>query len=116
MFAFTILGLLVMVIFNLFPSSVLAVRQAERRLKATEIAQSLLEQKRAQSFDELGTGAALPPVEGEDGTVYRPVFTPFAVDGCDEHYLRGVRITVAWKVHEMSYSLSQECYVCNIPR
>ncbi len=51
--AASVLSMVMMILFNLYPSSMLAVRKAEHRLQATAMAQSLLEFVRAQSFNNV---------------------------------------------------------------
>jgi len=80
-FAASILSIVIMVLFNLYPSSLLAVRRAEHRLEATTLAQSILESKRAMPFSQLtsltvDTDYAVP---GSDPTWTDPL-TPAASD------------------------------------
>ncbi|MHB2019229.1 MAG: type IV pilus modification PilV family protein [Candidatus Xenobia bacterium] len=54
-FAASLLSLVMLMMFNLYPSSLLTIRQAEHRLEATALAQSILEQYRAGPFSTLTT-------------------------------------------------------------
>jgi prepilin-type N-terminal cleavage/methylation domain-containing protein len=114
--AVTILGLVIMFIFNLYPSSVLAIRHAEHRLRAVNLAQSILEEKRSGPFSALAAATDLKDVTGDDGVIYHPVYEPFIVLGADPNRLRGIRVTVTWTAQEKQYAISQEAYVCNIQR
>lgn len=77
-FAASILSIVLMVLFNLYPSSLLAVRRAEHRLEATTLAQSILESKRAMPFSQL-TGLTVDTdyeVPGSDPTWTDPLTPP----------------------------------------
>jgi len=74
--AASVLSMVMMILFNLYPSSMLAVRKAEHRLQATAMAQSLLEFVRAQSFNNvmavLQTDPTTSPMMGSPS----PAITP----------------------------------------
>lgn len=59
-FAASLLSLVMLMMFNLYPSSLLTIRQAEHRLQATAKAQAILEQDRAGSFTVLQSATASP--------------------------------------------------------
>lgn len=105
-----------MFLFELYPSSLMAVRRAEHRLKAVHIAQSILEEKRFAAFSTLSA----PPddmsdVRGDDGMIYRKTdYQCFDVPGSNPDYLKGIRVTVMWKERDQQYSITQEIYVYRV--
>lgn len=83
-FAASILSIVLMVLFNLYPSSLLAVRRAEHRLEATTLAQSILEAKRALPFSQLATLAPNTDYALPDGDPsWTDALAPPPVDATD---------------------------------
>lgn len=93
-----LLSVLVIVVLNLFPTSMRAVRQTEERQTATDLACSWLERQAARPFAELTPG---PPVELPaqviDRVEYRPTLEIFRVPDSESKFLRGLRVTVRWR-------------------
>ena len=117
LFATTLIGLIIIFLFCLYPSSVMAVRRAEHRMKAVQLAQSILEVKRFGPFSELGTppGMYNEPVKGDDGTMFTPSrYECYEISGSDPAYLKGIRVTVSWKDKDVENYITQEIYVYRI--
>jgi Tfp pilus assembly protein PilV len=112
MFAFALLGFILIILFSLFPTTIMAVRHAEHRLKAITIAQSLLEEKRAGSFSSLAATAALADViDPDDGIAFHRDYETFSVPGGSPQNVVGIRIKVSWKEKDRDYSVKKEQYV-----
>jgi hypothetical protein len=97
MFSLAFLGLVMIVILNIFPTSMASVRSAEYRSQADSIAQTCLERHLYTRFADLPVGLSkdlktesLAPI---DYSVHLDVLK---ADG-DEQYLRRLRVTVRWE-------------------
>lgn len=113
----TLLGFIMMTLFNIFPSSMGAIRHAEHQMIASNLAQSILEEKMAGPFNELSIAPALDPVTGPDNTLYTlHDYTPFTITDTDPQYLMGIRISVSWQERNRSYTMAREIYVSSIQR
>jgi Tfp pilus assembly protein PilV len=117
-FAATLIGMLMIFLICLFPSSVMAIRHAEHRIKALHLAQSYLEEKRYGAFSELYAAPEdLYDVMGDDGTVYHPCdYECFDIYDADPAHLKGIRVTVTWKETSSDYSITQELHVFSLQR
>ena len=113
-FAASILGLVMMVLFNLYPTAILSVKVAEHKLKAANLAQSILEEKKSGKFSDLYNPPPLTDVKGNDGVIYHPSYVAFDVPGANPANLKGIRATVTWKERIRDYSISQELYICKV--
>jgi prepilin-type N-terminal cleavage/methylation domain-containing protein len=115
MIAATLLGFIIMVLCSLYPSSVMAIRHAEHRIQASNLAQSVIELKRSGPFSDLYAPPDSTLVTGKDETVYEIYYSePFLISGTDFDILKGIRVTVKWKEKEGQYSVSRETFICNI--
>jgi Tfp pilus assembly protein PilV len=113
LFAFFIISLVLLALFNLFPTSLLSIRQANDRVQAANLAQDLLNWARIQPFPP-----ALPtpsPVT-VDGILYTPRVDVSPVRGHDPKRLLNVRVTVTWEMQGRHQELVQELRTCVISR
>lgn len=98
--AVSLLSLVGVFVLNILPTSALAVRQAEHRVAAVQLCQSLLAEAALEPFDSLAMGEqALPPLTLDDQVVLKPVRQVMAVAGPqpeDPDQVRRVRIVVRW--------------------
>jgi uncharacterized protein (TIGR02598 family) len=132
-FAASILSIVLMVLFNLYPSSLLAVKRAEHRLEATTLAQSVLEKKRTRPFGELNSLSpgqyytadqdadlkALRPPQSPDGVQLEPEFQIFHIPDpdTDPGRLLGLRAKVKWKeTSKRSQEVVQELWIVDIKK
>lgn len=111
-----LVSLILIFVLNLFPASMAAVRRSESQVQATLIAASLLEQFRAQTFDDL---TALPDgnttvdkVEYRYTTEVGPVTAPPS----EVRYLKRAAVTVRWKVRNLEHSLQREVWIHALKR
>lgn len=102
MIALSLLSVLLVVVLNLFPTSMRAIRQTEERQAATDLACSLLEKQAARPFTEL---TPAPPVELPAEGDFRPTLEVFRVPDSQEDFLRGLRVTVRWGDQEVRQEL-----------
>ncbi|MBI3929335.1 MAG: hypothetical protein HY319_27560 [Armatimonadetes bacterium] len=115
--ALALLALVVMLLANLYPTSVLGARQAEDRVEADLLAQSLLSEQMSRPFDELvvGTATDLDPVSSR-GTHYQNRLEVFQAGGRGTDYLKGLRITVRWTHGEQEREVVHEVWLADLPR
>lgn len=142
-FAASILSLVMMVLFNLYPSSLLAVRRAEHRLEATTLAQSILETKRAEPFSvlaaktpdlyytrqndddlkKLAPGSDANGIVKEDGVTLVPSFKVFHVSGTDPSRMLGLQAVVEWDENQNTQpnlrrhqKIVHELWICDVKK
>ncbi len=115
--AIFLLSLLTVVLLNLYPSSVLAVRRAEQIQTADSLAQSVLSQAASRPFSSLLVGAneALPETE-VGGQTYQATLSIRAVAGADVETLKALQVTVRWSERNKSREVSHEIWVPRIQR
>lgn len=110
-FAFALVGFMLVVTLNLLPSSVVAVRKGEERLQAENLARSFLEQARGASFGSLAPGTTDLESPLPQFIVQQEVYP---VDGADPDQLLGVRITVSWTARGRPQELVREVWVSRV--
>ena len=115
-FCISLVAVVLMLIFNLFPTSSIAVHRARQQLQASTMAQSQMEALRSHSFQEFKAGKLAPlksRVEGVDYTLSSEVY---AIPGEDPGRLLGLRATASWSDQGRLHEVSQEAYYARIPR
>ena len=97
-FSSALLAAVMLMLFNLYPSSALAVRRSQNQLQADQIGESLLAEQQALPFTQLRSTAPdeLPDVT-QGGTVYKRQVEVFTIAGSDPELLKGVRGIVTWE-------------------
>lgn len=113
--ALSLLSVLLILLLNLFPTSLRAVRQSEQRLLATGLARSLLEEQTARPFASLTPGP-LPalPERTLEKTSFQPALEIFQPPDSDPRYLRGIRATVSWLEGGRDNEVVQEVWVSSV--
>lgn len=91
-----LLSLLMLVIFNLFPTSLFAVSHSEIKGKADHLAQTYLNRERARPFDELQLGERVESVK-VDGIDMTTTIIISQVPGSDENLLKSLKVRVSWQ-------------------
>lgn len=110
-----LLSFLVLMIFNLFPSSLFAIRHSEARSLADSVAQSYLHRERTRPFDELSLGERRESVELEQTTL-DVVITVSQVPDSDPEFLKSIRVEVRWNSRQGSKSVLQELWISRARR
>lgn len=115
MIAAAVLFLVVSILLNLLPSSLLAIKRAEQRIQAGNIAQSILEEQRGVRFDSLaaGTPRVFDPVQVA-GMSYEPVLE--VEDDPEVAGVKKLKVTVRWRQRDRDYSVVRELTLCRVPR
>jgi type II secretory pathway pseudopilin PulG len=110
--SFTLTAIMLVLILNIFPTSMASVHQAEQRQLAASMAMSVLEQRVQQPFNALQVGlTAESGPQTVDSVEYRTHFTVSKVPDRDENFLRALKVTVTWKYQGRELHLSREIYV-----
>jgi hypothetical protein len=115
-FAVSLVGLAILLVFNLFPTASFAMRRAQREAVARNLAISGLEEARSEAFEDLVEGRdeiAAVDCDGIHFQRFREVFVPSPDDA--EH-LKGISVTVAWREREIDHNVVLEAYVDDLPR
>ncbi|MBI3925301.1 MAG: hypothetical protein HY319_07170 [Armatimonadetes bacterium] len=106
----------VLLISNLYPTAILAVRQAEHRIQANALAQTILDEQRAAGFAGLALGTATDlPARTIDSVVYRPRLEVFEVDA-DPEIVKGLRVNIEWDFRGKTRGVAYEIWIHDIPR
>ena len=112
-----LLGLVVVLLLNLLPTSWWSIKKSEFRSQAASIAQSVISRAQAGAFEELqvGTTQTLPTVTrgGIDYTVRQTVGT---VGTRPPELLKSLRVTVSWATKDGEKTLTREIYLAKTPR
>ncbi len=109
---FSVVLLLIIFVLNLFPGSLLALRQSEARLEAQRQAELLLDRARLARFDTYAVGVrqSLSP-RSLNGTQFTPVLESLAVAGYDSHSLKELRVSIGWDDYGTSRRLAVSAWV-----
>lgn len=111
-----LLGMVVLVVMQLFPTSFLATRRSEQRAQAARVAEDVLSRQRALPFGQLIVGATeLEPVVS-GGVSYAPRVEVFAPEGANPDKLNGIRVTVNWQERGKTWSVSRDFLQLKLPR
>lgn len=113
-----LLGLVVLAIFNLLPTSLMAMRQAEQQIRADQIAQETLELARQLPYEDLAVGmpAPQPAAVHEAGVVFTPAVEIYQVSGTQVDEILRIRVVVDWRFRGLDKRVSQETYRANVRR
>lgn len=111
--AFTLTALMIVLILNLFPTSMATVRKSEQRQVAGTIAESLLERRSQWKFDDLPVGFSeqVSPGAPQQGVEYRAQFEVASVNGEDPKFLRALKATVSWDYQGHTQQITRKLYV-----
>jgi type II secretory pathway pseudopilin PulG len=111
--ALSILGLLLLFVLNLFPSAMLARRNAEQRLVAQSLARSYLEQQMEVSFGLLHSGQ-LAELERE-GVRYRVNLEVSESPQARPEYLKILKVVVQWSTQGRTLKVERQLYRHRLP-
>jgi len=112
----TLFGLVIMLLFNLYPGSITALNHAGCLFEAANLAQSLLAEMKEGPFNGFDAPPGPGDKPGAHGATYHYVYTPLTLTGVDPNYLKGVKVTVSWEERNRSYSISKELIVSKIQK
>ncbi|MBI3927774.1 MAG: hypothetical protein HY319_19695 [Armatimonadetes bacterium] len=112
-----VLGLGLVLLANLFPTSALAVRRSENLLQAHQLADAILAEYAARPFQELEIGppVTLDVVERE-GVRLKPRVEVFSPEDSEPEHLLGIRVTVSWSEGGSPRRVVQELWLADVPR
>jgi Tfp pilus assembly protein PilV len=110
-----VLTIVLMTLLDLLPASLLAVSRARHTETATNLARSLIEDRRAAGFGLFDTPPTLTPLV-EDGTTFVPQFQVVDVSAqANPARVKAIRVVVVWQEHGGLRSLSQELWLAYVP-
>lgn len=110
--AIFILGVVITMVFNLYINARLSNEKVEQQLQARTLAESVLNQTRAEPFSDLVPGAAYLPA-----VTRRAVqFTPELIVYDDEPGSKGIRVVVRWLYRNQNLEFVREGLVSDLPR
>ena len=110
--AIFLVALLILVVFNMFPTTVLANRQGSERLQAVTVAQSGLAEARTRRFDLLVVGSAEAlSAKTNRGITYNSELKVLPPDKGDPDRLKVLEVTVTWTSRNVKRSISEKLWV-----
>lgn len=119
----TLMGFILLILFNLYPQSVMAIKHAENRLKAATLAQSLIEQKRAGPFTDIATQPTNEEIYALTGDLpWKVDYECVAIPDTDPTKIVKVTVTVSWTERRsrqwtegtQQYILRKETQICSV--
>ena len=115
-FSLFIVTILVVLVMNLFPATMLGIRRTEQRLQAEEIAQSTLDQYMIESFSDLTLGDTNLPAVKLKNFEYAVVVNVSEDTAQPSDRLRLIKATVSWTHRGKEESLSREIWRADVAR
>lgn len=110
-FLFTLVVVLVM---NLFPSSLFSLQQAELKQRAERLCQSRLNEQRVKKFSSHTLNSTTPlAVEEWEGHRLTPALEVLPHPGTE---LKILRVSVTWKERNQTRKVSREVWITDVPR
>lgn len=116
MVSLSIFFLVSILVFNLYPGTVLSLRKTEQRGRADRIAQLALNQARDRAFSKLVPGTSTAYQGDYDGTHFRWEVAVQKVPDADDRRLKLVRVGVYWTERNDVRSNIHQVYVANVSR
>lgn len=117
--AIFLLSLIVLLVFNLYPTAISSLRGSGQNLQANDVASSVLAEYQEKRFNSLVVGPAvtLPGRPGR-GTEFIPSVEIFDINrpGVDTTKVKGIRVRVSWVDHGRTHSLVRETVRTNVLR
>ncbi len=117
--AIFLMSLIVLLIFNLYPTAMMSLRGSGQNLQANDVANSVLDEYQEKRFNTLVVGAPIQlPNRPGRGTEYTPVVEIFDVErpGVDKTRIKGIRVTVSWVDQGVAHKLVRETLRTNVLR
>jgi hypothetical protein len=115
MLGFTLVALLVVLILNLVPASIVSSKRGERRYRAEMLAQSVLEETAARPFGSLRVGDPQRVTRGEDEG-YTTTLQIFTLPDSNPKLVLGARAEVSWQDGGHQMNTKAELYLSGLPR
>lgn len=110
-----VLCLVMMAVFNLFPTSMYALKRGECQILAEQEAQSWIEIYRGDSFDSLPASATVNlPKRTVNGVEYTPVLSIFTPGGTRADLVKGLRVTVSWTFQSVTRNIQREAWLSKL--
>lgn len=110
-----VLGMVMIALFNLYPTSVLAVRRAEQQILANSVARSIVDRSLAGPYSALEVDTTTDlPAEVREGTTFTPTVAVFDVPGQDVNLIKRLRVTVTWEERGVQKEVVHEVLVTSL--
>ncbi len=120
-FSTLFIGVTVLAILNLFPGAYLSLRKSETTIQADLITKSIVDELRLVPFSELQVGYKCPPQPPfeswkVEGVTYTPAVEIYEVPDTKFDFLKGVRVTVTYRINLSETKLVHETYLHKLIR
>lgn len=112
--SFFLVGMVLMVVLQLFPGAILATREAEYESQAHQLASQTLEDTRARGFSHIPLTSQDLPDRTLDGVVLHARLTGYLLPGRNPNYIKGIRVLVWWEYRRRRHQIEEEVWVTNV--
>jgi hypothetical protein len=116
----TLFGFIIMLLFNIYPTSIGAIKHGQLLFESSSLAQSKIEEIRREPFTTLDAPPASVDDYFSDRTLYHIDYTAIDVKSLDPavntDMLKGIRVTISWKERTNEYSIFKDLYISKIQR
>lgn len=103
-----------MAMFNIFPTSSIAIRRADMKTTGNALAQQCLEQYRAMPFEDVQLGPALRRFRDNRGVRFQIAPEVVKEPGADPDLLKIVRVEVSWTDGRRDFSVTHEAWLVDV--
>lgn len=112
-----IVALVLIALFNLFPTSMYALKQAENQIVADQLAQTWLEMYRAESMDYLNTNVGGPytlAAKKFGGMTFQSELRIGTPSGTDADLVKSLNVRVTWTFQKRAREVVREAWVSRV--
>lgn len=115
--ATSLLGLVAVLVLNLFPSVILGMHRSHLANQAERVAHSELSRARLTSFAShtIGSSTTLPPVK-VNGVEFQPELQVEAPSQGSPQRLKVLRVVVRWQERGREHQVTREVWVSRVQR
>ena len=111
-----VLVLVLLALFTLIPASLLLVKRAELRMRASALAQTILEQQSARPYTQIALGPAQLNAVVSDKVEFSPRLEVNPVGTRPPECAKELVVTLTWSYHDRPDQLRARLTVCNVLR
>ncbi len=113
--ASALLCAVMLLLFNLYPATAMAIRHSQDQVIADSIAESIFAEARETAFQKLDSLKGKRPAIRHNGNSFYPEIEIFPV-GIDPTVLTGVRVTITWQSFRGPKKGLRELVLANLQR
>lgn len=115
-FSLFLLGLVTVFVMNLFPSSMITVKQAEYKFQANLLCETLLAEELARPYESLEVASVTPGARTVERVDYVTNVEVLEITGRDPDHIKNIRATVSWTISDVQREVVREQWFANLKR